>query len=591
MRTSSYALRKTAKPKTTGSKNRKLALVVRRLIDERGRYTGTEIDIKSSALCDVLVQINEGVESLDLSRREPKASPEVMFYSYPGLVKRYAEELAKEPQDESLIADISAAIQVIEEDQSRNLQEFAKLTSQGEISYDLLWALFRPNILVFNYHSMTEQDRVLLVRWVGYRRRQDGSEYLKIACDMVHNDGNSFGFTREYLVVDDYRGVRPITDLASYPLEYHVDRAGVHARAVELGKRFARMQPHSYGEIRGHAMRDRHTEAEPMPEKFYTSGRVMISPSAFRRFEPNSTYNPSVHRPLLRESLTDEEYVICTPILLGFAFDRKSWGAFAMSRLHEVTWNDNAFRALVLGDKQKALIHGLVRQHGSASGSGFDDIIQGKGRGLVGLLSGTPGCGKTLTAEAVAETTHKPLYAVSAGELGTTPERVEFQLLRVLELAQMWDAVLLLDEAEVFLQQRSVTDITRNALVSIFLRQLEYYQGIMILTTNMAEQFDRAFESRIHFSVAYPELGPAARRNIWNTFFVQASLDVSDEELDTLAKHRINGRQIKNAFSSAKTISLANGSPRLTIEDVNVVLDVLSDWHQATRNPDPAEAS
>jgi len=166
-----------------------------------------------------------------------------------------------------------------------------------------------------------------------------------------------------------------------------------------------------------------------------------------------------------------------------------------MSRLREVIWNGDAFHVLVLREKQKALIHGLVRQHASQSGSGFDDIIKGKGRGLIGLLAGTPGCGKTLTAEAVAEVTRRPLYEVSAGELGTTPKEVEGHLLCVLELAQMWDAVLLLDEAEVFLQRRSTTDVNRNALVSIFLRQLEYYQGILILTTNMAEQCDRAFES------------------------------------------------------------------------------------------------
>ena len=165
-----------------------------------------------------------------------------------------------------------------------------------------------------------------------------------------------------------------------------------------------------------------------------------------------------------------------------------------MSRLRDVNWNDFAFDALVLGEKQKKLIHSLVREHASQPDR-FDDIISGKGRGLVGLLAGTPGCGKTLTAEAVAETTRKPLYSVSAGELGTTPEAVEDRLLKVLELAQMWDAVLLLDEAEVFLQQRSPTDVKRNALVSIFLRQLEYYQGILILTTNMPEQCDAAFES------------------------------------------------------------------------------------------------
>ena len=138
-------------------------------------------------------------------------------------------------------------------------------------------------------------------------------------------------------------------------------------------------------------------------------------------------------------------------------------------------WDDSAFDALVLGQKQKKLIHSLVLQHAKKE-NGFDDVIKGKGRGLVGLLSGTPGCGKTLTAEAVAEVTHKPLYALSAGELGITPTSLEATLDKVLELAQMWDAVLLLDEAEVFLTQRNISDLKRNALVSIFLRRLEYYQ-------------------------------------------------------------------------------------------------------------------
>jgi len=274
-------------------------------------------------------------------------------------------------------------------------------------------------------------------------------------------------------------------------------------------------------------------------------------------------------------------YVPKMSLIVSLA-DVRHIGAFAMSRLRDVVWNDDAFRALVLGDRQKKLIHALVREHASES-NGFDDVIVGKGRGLIGLLAGTPGCGKTLTAEAVAETTRKPLYAVSAGELGTTPESVESRLKRVLELAQMWDAVLLLDEAEVFLQQRDVTNVKRNALVSIFLRQLEYYQGILILTTNMPEQCDAAFESRIHFSVHFPKLDRTARRTIWSMFFTRASIEVDDAELDRLASREINGRQIKNVFSSAMTISRADGSPKLGIDSIDVVLEVLNDWQSATR--------
>ena len=111
-------------------------------------------------------------------------------------------------------------------------------------------------------------------------------------------------------------------------------------------------------------------------------------------------------------------------------------------------------------------------------------MVRGKGRGLIGLLSGRPGSGKTLSAEAVSQLTRKPLYTVSAGELGEKPQEVDEKLTMILALAVTWDAVVLLDEADVFLQTRDDNNITRNALVSIFLRQLEYFEGLLILTTN-----------------------------------------------------------------------------------------------------------
>lgn len=173
-------------------------------------------------------------------------------------------------------------------------------------------------------------------------------------------------------------------------------------------------------------------------------------------------------------------------------------GGFAIDRLEEIKWSDEPFEFLVLEKKQKMLIQALVRQHISQTYQ-FDDFIRGKGKGLVGLLSGRPGCGKTLSAEAIAEKTRCPLYVVSAGELGTTPKDVDERLTLVLQLAHLWKAVLLLDEAEVFLQRRDFSDLTRNALVSIFLRQLEYYQGILILTTNLVSHIDPAFESKFQW--------------------------------------------------------------------------------------------
>lgn len=75
----------------------------------------------------------------------------------------------------------------------------------------------------------------------------------------------------------------------------------------------------------------------------------------------------------------------------------------------------------------------------------------------------------------------------SAGELGTDSRFLEHELQKILDICHTWGAILLLDEADVFLEKRNMQDIHRNALVSVFLRQLEYFQGILFLTTNRVE--------------------------------------------------------------------------------------------------------
>ena len=237
----------------------------------------------------------------------------------------------------------------------------------------------------------------------------------------------------------------------------------------------------------------------------------MIDPTTFRVHQPDCIYNPDVHTSLeAGQSLTEDEFTICNPVVLGLCFGTKTWGqykashlvitskifpgGFAIDRLQDIVWNNNAFESLILSSKQKTLIYSLVNQHTQRAGH-FDDIIVGKGQGIIGLLSGRPGCGKTLTAEAVAEITHRLLYTIGAGELGVSAGEVEIKLIPILELARTWNAVLLLDEADVFLQCRDHVDLSRNAVISVFLRQLEYFQGILILTTNRIAEFDPAFES------------------------------------------------------------------------------------------------
>jgi SpoVK/Ycf46/Vps4 family AAA+-type ATPase len=171
---------------------------------------------------------------------------------------------------------------------------------------------------------------------------------------------------------------------------------------------------------------------------------------------------------------------------------------------------------------------------------------------------GPPGVGKTLTAEGIAEMLRCPLYAVSAGDLGTDHRMLEHELQRIMDIAHSWGAVLLLDEADVFLEKRQIHDIGRNALVSIFLRLLEYFQGILFLTTNRVETFDEAFQSRIHVALRYEDLGHRAKKDIWRMFLdkvrkmeesgadggSEASNGFSERDLELLARNALNGRQV-----------------------------------------------
>jgi len=264
-----------------------------------------------------------------------------------------------------------------------------------------------------------------------------------------------------------------------------------------------------------------------------------------------------------------------------------------MEHIRPVSWNKEAFNRLVLKSKKKELIKALVTVHLTTKQNA--DVIEDKGNGLIILLHGSPGTGKTLTAESVAEIAEKPLYRVTCGDIGTDAESVEKYLESVLLIGTIWECVVLLDEADVFLEERQVTDLARNALVSVFLRVLEYYDGILILTSNRVGTFDEAFKSRVQLAVHYPALDEDGRFEIWRNFVstlkdknVEMDFKELNQKIPLLARNKLNGRQIRNLVWTAAQLAKFKKEPleyahlEQVIEIANEFEDYLEKTHGHT---------
>jgi SpoVK/Ycf46/Vps4 family AAA+-type ATPase len=279
--------------------------------------------------------------------------------------------------------------------------------------------------------------------------------------------------------------------------------------------------------------------------------------------------------------LDPDDALLCPGRVKGFALTEKLWAEFRVDALEEIKWNKEAYERLEMDESTKQIIEALVeshRKHSKFNVAEFDDIIAGKGLGLVLLLQGPPGLGKTLTAESVAEQSERAIYAVTSGELGTTVNDMEAALKSAFRIAKEWNAILLLDEADVFLSRRSTENLEKNAFVSVFLRLMEYYQGILFLTTNRAEDFDPAFLSRIHLTIEYQPLTPERRANVWRNLAARMNRDSSLEGesapwLKLGQNYAMNGREIKNALRTAYCLAKVADKP-LDFERIVQVLEL-----------------
>lgn len=199
-------------------------------------------------------------------------------------------------------------------------------------------------------------------------------------------------------------------------------------------------------------------------------------------------------------------------------------------------------KKLILPEEQTDLIDILTAEMDLL----MDDIIAGKSGGTTVLCAGPPGVGKTLTAEVYSEIIKRPLYRVHSGQLGLNVSAMETNLKDTLTRAQRWGAVMLIDEADVYIKRRD-DDMTMNAIVGVFLRVLEYFNGLLFLTTNRIDDIDEAIVSRCIALIKFYPPDITARLKIWTVMTEQFGLTACQALLEQLAETfpSASGRDIK----------------------------------------------
>lgn len=134
-----------------------------------------------------------------------------------------------------------------------------------------------------------------------------------------------------------------------------------------------------------------------------------------------------------------------------------------VDNLTDYQYDSSLREKLILPEEHRDLIDILTQDMDIL----MDDIVAGKSGGTTILCKGAPGLGKTLTAEVYSEVVGRPLYRVHSGQLGVSSENVEKNLEKVLKRAQRWGAVMLIDEADVYIRRRG-NEIDHNAVVASF---------------------------------------------------------------------------------------------------------------------------
>ncbi|XEV04991.1 hypothetical protein FSHL1_010278 [Fusarium sambucinum] len=521
--------------------------------------------------------------------------------------------------DEETHQHLSLLLESIEPSLLEQVQNEKALWSRSVpmATFPMLWLLFKPGSDVYIDADGDLMAGVVKSVTKQFRNVPESSAVIgwyRIDYWYLDFDGRRLGRTQSSHYVVPYEGEQDITTLGIFPCSFidDKDNGATRKRLEERGKQFFKLLGGAQMEYKGESL-------GPHKRWFQYEGRVMIDIATYYNTVESPLFwkpqigrvkdrthgdgedddddevdgqkdptfkwanydniNPKIIKTLALDGAAtgvsaNHRYFLCPRKVIGFVLKPRRWDLLDIECCHQPQVNFKAIDSLVLGEDRKTMIKSLVYRYTDKSrhdpqvpAPWAADTIRDKGEGQIFLLHGGPGVGKTFTAECIAESTGRPLLSLTCADIGTEDREVEERLSDWFSLAETWGAVMLLDEADVFLERRNRGDLARNSLVSVFLRSMEYYRGILFLTTNRVGHFDDAFISRIHIVIKYDNFDVTSRERIWNQFFKKLTAErgkyitISNDAKKYVTKNKEmtsipwNGREIRNAFQTAVALA------------------------------------
>lgn len=229
-------------------------------------------------------------------------------------------------------------------------QRLHSLLENGEITYDLLWAIFKPNSMVYSTCFGTEQPRCVIYDGGEEEETSNGLKYYKMECRYLDYDGRVFGETSINLAIVKFRGKKRISTLNAFPLQYHPDEKGMRAHLIECGQKFLSMLGAHHRHCRGTAFYMKDGEVITVS----VDSRVILDAAFFRKMNPNYTRPQPIElikkktdsdgwAEMFSESsnegsfdrikgngveptdIEEKDLLICCPTVPGFGLEHKLW--------------------------------------------------------------------------------------------------------------------------------------------------------------------------------------------------------------------------------------------------------------------------